>query len=473
MDLNIGLEKRPPPKLAKGNRRRSNSQSQVLQQVNIPNNYTKEKRNLNEYYVILTSLNDTFEEKRLHVPYFPDVVKLGRPLAARTKPEVTNGFFDSRVLSRNHAAMFFDAALDRIMIKDLGSSNGTYVNDVKIGDEPVPIDVGDTIHLGFYFQMESQHKQIRAKVKNINISANFFPTASVSFDKENGVNFKHFDYIQDIFLHLPEKKKAPVKKDSVLFDNALFSDINPTLEDSLLGISNRVSTGIFNNAHITNPATLEATINLLTTNLLKVKQQTHILKSLESFVTNYLKRLDELNAQRIESEVALKQGEFDLQLQEIKREAESLAAANENLKQQLASAADYKRQAADLKRQLADRDERPERVEPKKPALFALTSATTTSTSNVHAVAAPSDTHFDAAHTIGQLDPEPEKDEFVFASQDEAKLTPPASDTEADVAEAPAVPQLVAVAHAHPIPSLTLVSVAVALVGYILYRTIS
>ena len=48
-------------------------------------------------------LNDTFIKKHLPVATYPETTKLGRPTGTKFKPDVTNGYFDSRVLSRNHA----------------------------------------------------------------------------------------------------------------------------------------------------------------------------------------------------------------------------------------------------------------------------------------------------------------------------------------------------------------------------------
>lgn len=350
-------------------RRRSNSQSQVIQQPSTRNADSRLKpgqvkikerplkRNLAEYYVTLSTLNDTFDEKHLLVPWHPETIKLGRPTASKTKPDVTNGYFDSRVLSRNHAAMFFDPVSEKIMIQDLGSSNGTFVNDKKISDKPVPIEIGDVINLGFHIQVESNHKQISARVKNINVLANFVkPSTKEKLEiSDTSFDFQHHDFIQSIFAKLPNDSALPelnvgvnntkkivgnhskvnnrrVKPEPVSFESALFSDINPNLEEALLGLGNRGNTGIFNNSQITNTISLENTISMLTVCLSKVNQQNNTLKSLENFVGNYQVRLEELNSQYLSKEMGKLTDEYKQKIIVHQTSNKKLNKTNEELK---------------------------------------------------------------------------------------------------------------------------------------------
>lgn len=50
-------------------------------------------------------------------------------------------------VSREHAAIFFDEEEDELVIEDLGSSNGTYVNNQRI-DERVELTPGDVVRIG-------------------------------------------------------------------------------------------------------------------------------------------------------------------------------------------------------------------------------------------------------------------------------------------------------------------------------------
>lgn len=130
------------------------------------------KRAQMQYYVTLIPLNDTFIEKHLPVAIFPETTKLGRPTGTKHKPDVTNGYFDSRVLSRNHAQIYIDPTTGKLMLQDLGSSNGTYLNDSRLDNEPTEVKIGDIICLGFNVQAESTHKQISLRIDNINVIAN-------------------------------------------------------------------------------------------------------------------------------------------------------------------------------------------------------------------------------------------------------------------------------------------------------------
>ncbi len=50
-------------------------------------------------------------------------------------------------VSREHATIFFDEEEDELMIEDLGSSNGTFVNRERI-DEPMELTPGDVVQIG-------------------------------------------------------------------------------------------------------------------------------------------------------------------------------------------------------------------------------------------------------------------------------------------------------------------------------------
>lgn len=53
---------------------------------------------------------------------------------------------DIRYISRKHA--YFYAKDSEVYIEDLGSTNGTYVNEVRLSEQPVPIKTGDLIGFG-------------------------------------------------------------------------------------------------------------------------------------------------------------------------------------------------------------------------------------------------------------------------------------------------------------------------------------
>lgn len=62
-------------------------------------------------------------------------MKIGRQTNAKTVPGERNGYFDSKVLSRQHAEVWEEAG--KIYIKDVKSSNGTFINGERLSAEGV------------------------------------------------------------------------------------------------------------------------------------------------------------------------------------------------------------------------------------------------------------------------------------------------------------------------------------------------
>lgn len=277
------------------NRRRSNSQSQVVplstgqsdHLASIPN------RNQITYFITLEPLNDTFAKKHLLIPYYPDTRRLGRPAGSKVKPEPTNGFFDSRVLSRSHAALFVNPG-GKIMIKDLGSSNGTYVNGNKIGTDPVEIKIGDNISLGFNIQTDTNHKQISARIENINLIQNFYNANLKGMGSANldTPEFQYYSFIQDIMSSVNINDPNKAYEESNSFEKAFFADVCPELDASALGLSDGRNISI--DYQISNPS-FENIFRILRTALVKLKQDNYTLDTFESFIEAYQAKLDELN----------------------------------------------------------------------------------------------------------------------------------------------------------------------------------
>ncbi|KAM3126301.1 hypothetical protein CJJ07_003035 [Candidozyma auris] len=328
-------------------RRRSNSQSQVIphtvsvqarthrrngnggangrpSHTRTKSGYSLPERHQSEFYVTLVPLNDTFVRKHIHVPYFPDVCKLGRPTGTKVKPSVSNGYFDSRVLSRNHASLFIEPKSGQLMIQDMGSSNGTYVNQEKISSEPVPINIGDRINLGFNIQVETSHKQISAMVEDISIVSNTPSAPMLSglpkltpeiVSKFTGAEKRHLDYLQGLFEQISGKEQE-VEEDeandpyggvlttSKSFESGMFSDVTPSMEEVFSATTAEpVTNGIFVNSRLVRSNDLESTLTTLVSNLAKVKQQNNTLKSLQTFLSNYSKKVNEINDEYVKGEV--------------------------------------------------------------------------------------------------------------------------------------------------------------------------
>lgn len=87
----------------------------------------------------LTPMNDTFEPKTITLPFYPDVLRIGRQTNDKTLPTPQNGYFDSKVMSRAHAEIWADHN-GKIWIRDANSSNGTFINGQQLSQEIKDLD---------------------------------------------------------------------------------------------------------------------------------------------------------------------------------------------------------------------------------------------------------------------------------------------------------------------------------------------
>jgi hypothetical protein len=116
----------------------------------------------------LEPLNDTFSSKRIDLI---ETVKIGRQVSPKSPPSAENGVFDSKVLSRQHAEITYDNG--KVLIKDVGSSNGTFLNGERLSAEGMPSDpkelkLGDLLEFGVDIMNDSNtavlHKKVSCKV---------------------------------------------------------------------------------------------------------------------------------------------------------------------------------------------------------------------------------------------------------------------------------------------------------------------
>jgi len=122
----------------------------------------------------LLSLNGSFDRKTIQVPFYPDTLRIGRQTNAKTVPTPVNGYFDSKVLSRQHAEVWADVN-GKIWIRDVKSSNGTFVNGTRLSpenreSEPHELQPQDHLELGIDIVSEDQktvvHHKVAAKVEH-------------------------------------------------------------------------------------------------------------------------------------------------------------------------------------------------------------------------------------------------------------------------------------------------------------------
>jgi len=133
--------------------------------------------------LVLLPMNATFERKNMQLPLFPEILRIGRQTNAKTVPTAGNGYFDSKVLSRQHAEVWSDRQ-GKVWIRDVKSSNGTFVNGVRLSlesaeSQPHELRETDILELGIDIVSEDQksivHHKVSAKVEHAG-----YPSSSAS-----------------------------------------------------------------------------------------------------------------------------------------------------------------------------------------------------------------------------------------------------------------------------------------------------
>lgn len=139
--------------------------------------------------LVLLPMNGTFERKQITVPLFPEILRIGRQTNAKTVPTPANGYFDSKVLSRQHAEIWADRN-GKIWIRDVKSSNGTFVNGTRLSpesrdSEPHELRENDMLELGIDIVSEDQksivHHKVSAKVEHAGIHNNTANVLDLNF----------------------------------------------------------------------------------------------------------------------------------------------------------------------------------------------------------------------------------------------------------------------------------------------------
>ncbi|KAH9889157.1 hypothetical protein F4778DRAFT_393242 [Xylariomycetidae sp. FL2044] len=172
-------------------------QAMIVAQQALPRPMTDSLPPPNAPVLYLLPLNGTFERKTISVPFSPDTLRIGRQTNAKTIPTPVNGFFDSKVLSRQHAEIWSDRQ-GKIWIRDVKSSNGTFVNGTRLSQEnresePHELQTGDHLELGIDIVSEDQktvvHHKVAAKVEHAgfpNPSSNLLEMNFGDLDPANG-----------------------------------------------------------------------------------------------------------------------------------------------------------------------------------------------------------------------------------------------------------------------------------------------
>ncbi|KAL8874007.1 MAG: hypothetical protein Q9174_000603 [Haloplaca sp. 1 TL-2023] len=234
----------------------------------------------------LQPLTGTFERKQINVPFFPEVLRIGRQTNAKTVPTTANGYFDSKVLSRQHAEVWADRN-GKIWIRDVKSSNGTFVNGVRLSpenrdSEPHELREQDTLELGIDIVSEDQksivHHKVSAKVEH----AGVYSTGTSVLD----LNFGDIDpntgnALGQMGHGMPQLRGRGVSQGSNASNGRLTGP--PSVAN---GGANGISQRQMN--LWMNPITIEQVVRRLTTELKQAKQQSQDLHRTGDFFTTLL-----------------------------------------------------------------------------------------------------------------------------------------------------------------------------------------
>ncbi|KAF8984480.1 hypothetical protein BGZ46_007944 [Entomortierella lignicola] len=119
--------------------------------------------------LVLEPINDNFALKSLELPENYRA-KIGRQTGVNTAPNSSNGYFDSKVLSRVHAEVWSEGG--KVFIRDLKSSNGTFLNGRRlcaenVESEPFVLNQNDHLEFGIDILDENGsllHEKVACKI---------------------------------------------------------------------------------------------------------------------------------------------------------------------------------------------------------------------------------------------------------------------------------------------------------------------
>ncbi|KAL4785899.1 hypothetical protein BJX76DRAFT_150443 [Aspergillus varians] len=232
----------------------------------------------------LIPINGTFEKKQITVPFYPDTLRIGRQTNAKTVPTSKNGFFDSKVLSRQHAEIWADRA-GKIWIRDVKSSNGTFLNAQRLSPEnresdPHEIRENDTLELGIDIVSEDQktivHHKVSAKVEHAGIYGsvpNIFDLTLGDLDPASGNGLLPSPLSQPL-SHLRGRSGSASSTRS--------TQSNASSQFTALQQQRQMN-------YWSSPLSIEQIVKRLTTEMKQAKQQQQDLRQTDEFLTGLMK----------------------------------------------------------------------------------------------------------------------------------------------------------------------------------------
>lgn len=117
--------------------------------------------------IVLMSTTNEADVRRVQLP-----VLVCRKVSNKQPPAPDNAIWDSQVLSRQHAEFLEQG--DDVVLRDLNSSNGTYLNGRRVGSETVVIRTGDAVDFGIDVN-EDAEGDVPALQQRVSVIVNIAP----------------------------------------------------------------------------------------------------------------------------------------------------------------------------------------------------------------------------------------------------------------------------------------------------------
>ncbi|KAG2418720.1 hypothetical protein HFD88_001821 [Aspergillus terreus] len=232
----------------------------------------------------LIPINSTFERKQITVPYYPEILRIGRQTNAKTAPSPVNGYFDSKVLSRQHAEIWADKS-GKIWIRDVKSSNGTFINGKRLSpenreSEPHELRENDQLDLGIDIISEDQktvvHHKVCAKVEHAGVYGtipNILDLTLGDLDPASGGGLLPSPLSQPL-SHLRGRSGSNVSNRSA--QSAASSQFNAMQQQRQMNYWN-------------SPISIEQVVKRLTAEMKQAKQQSQDLRQTDEFLATLMK----------------------------------------------------------------------------------------------------------------------------------------------------------------------------------------
>lgn len=247
--------------------------------------------------------------------------------------------------------MWADRASGKVWIKDSKSSNGTYINGLRLGNEksesePYELKKNDTLELGIDITNDERtsfvHRKISARVERISMMSlqaqnegPMYSRGGLANGAANG--YKTFGQANAGFNgnaasgYLPGsgfntlKNAGPASAESL--DVTLFGEIDASLEDLSLSHTRNSVGGLFMKSGITSSALLEQIVKNLVTEIHHAKVESAKIQSVS-------KLLEEISANQHESKILTERLPT---LEEYKEQTDTLASELDLARQELAN----------------------------------------------------------------------------------------------------------------------------------------